>query len=323
MAMQFTPSWINAIDESMSKWLNEYTCPGFMCVPRKPWKFGNEYHDAGCTMSDVIWQVDLCKGKDCPQHIDKKEYDELGATVGTLLCLTKPVHGCGKVFVLDSGFCVLKALVELMKKGVFAHALIKKRHYWPRHVPGDDIIVHFTNEEVGKADAIKGVLDDIPFYLFVMKEPDYVMQIMSTYGTLGNLGQEKTRHFTINGACQVVKFCYPEVVHNHHAYRDVIDNHNSQRMHPISMEEMWMTARWPNHVFCFLLAVTMVNVQNAGVYFYHLPKVDSLFARKLIAQQLIENRYLIVEQSARKRTWRGEMIHHLVALPTFKKFKNG
>ena len=68
--------------------------------------------------------------------------------------------------MLDSGFCVLKALVELKKKGVFAHALIKKRRYWPRHVPRDHIIAHFTNEEVGKADAIKGVLDDVPFYLF-------------------------------------------------------------------------------------------------------------------------------------------------------------
>ena len=44
-----------------------------------------------------------------------------------------------------------------------------------------------------------------------MKEPDYVMQIMSTYGTLRNLGQEKTWHFTINGVRRVVKFCYPEV----------------------------------------------------------------------------------------------------------------
>ena len=196
MAMQFTPSWINAIDESMSKWLNEYTCPGLMCIPLKPWKFGNEYHDAGCTMSDVIWQVNLCEGKDHPQHMDKKDYDELGATVGMLLHLTKPVHGCGKVMVLDSGFCVLKALVELQKKGVFAHMFIKKRRYWPKHVPGDDIIVHFTNEEVGKVDAIKGVLEDVPFYLFAMKEPDYMMQIMSTYGTLGNLEEEKTQHFT-------------------------------------------------------------------------------------------------------------------------------
>ena len=58
------PSWINAIDESMSKWINEYTCPGYMYVPRKPWKFGNEYHYAGCALSNVIWQVDLCEGKD-------------------------------------------------------------------------------------------------------------------------------------------------------------------------------------------------------------------------------------------------------------------
>ena len=75
----------------------------------------------------------------------------------------------------------------------------------------------------------------------------------------------------------------------------MIDNHNSQQMHPISMEEAWMTTCWPNHIFCFLLAVTVVNVQNAGAYFCGLPKVDALKACKLIAQQLIENRYA--------RTW--------------------
>ena len=55
-----------------------------------------------------------------------------------------------------------------------------------------------------------------------------------------------------------------------------------------------MTTRWPNRVFCFLLAVTVVNVQNAGVYFCGLPKVDVLTAPKLIAQQLTENKYLCV-----------------------------
>ena len=64
MSKQFIPSWINCIDESMSKWVNEYTCPGFMFVPRKPWPFGNEYHDACCTLSDIIWSADFCKGKD-------------------------------------------------------------------------------------------------------------------------------------------------------------------------------------------------------------------------------------------------------------------
>ena len=55
-----------------------------------------------------------------------------------------------------------------------------------------------------------------------------------------------------------------------------------------------MTTRWPNRVFYFLVAVTVVNVQNAGVYFCGLPKVDVLTAWMLIAQQLIENKYLHV-----------------------------
>ena len=85
MNKNFSPSWINAIDESMSKWVNKYTCPGFMYVPRKPWKFGNEYHDAGCADSDIIWQVDLREGKDRPRELGQKEYDEKGKTTGTLL----------------------------------------------------------------------------------------------------------------------------------------------------------------------------------------------------------------------------------------------
>ena len=111
--------------------------------------------------------------------------------IGTLLHLTKPVWGTGKLVVLDSGFCVLQSLVELKKKGVYAHALIKKRRYWLKHVPGDDIIMHFTEKKVGETDAIHGELDSIPFYLYGMKEPNYMMQIMVTYGTLEEKGQAK------------------------------------------------------------------------------------------------------------------------------------
>ena len=63
-------------------------------------------------------------------------------------------------------------------------------------------------------------------------------------------------------------------------------------MHPLSMEETWMMTCWPNHVFCFMLAASMVNVQNAANYFAKTPKMDSLSARHLIAKQLINNKYL-------------------------------
>ena len=159
MEAEFLPSWINAIDESMSKWLNEFMCPGFMYVPRKPWPFGNEYQDAVCCFSDILWRVDLREGKDHPRHLGEKEHKNLGCTTGVLLRLTKPIWASGKVVVLDSGFCVLQGLVELLQKGVYAHALIKKQRYWPKHVPGEQIIQHFNNKDIGDADAICGELD--------------------------------------------------------------------------------------------------------------------------------------------------------------------
>ena len=129
------------------------------------------------------------------------------------------------------------------------------------------------------------------FHIVSMKEPDYVMMIMTTYGTLGEFGKEK-RHYMVNGVKHVTMFRYPEVVHNHYCYRDVIDNHNSYRMHLLSMEETWMTMHWPNRVFCFLLAITMVNVQNAATYFLNKPKMESLQSRQLIAKALINNKHL-------------------------------
>ena len=59
MDINSSPSWKNCLDESMSKWLNKYTCPGFMFVPRKPWPFRNEWHDIGCADTNVICQLEI------------------------------------------------------------------------------------------------------------------------------------------------------------------------------------------------------------------------------------------------------------------------
>ena len=97
-----------------------------MFFPHKPWPFGNEYHDAGHADSNIIWSLELHEGKDRPPQLNNMPFDDLAKTVGTLLQLTEPVWGSGKVFILDSGFCILKAIIELQKKGIFAMALIKK-----------------------------------------------------------------------------------------------------------------------------------------------------------------------------------------------------
>ena len=66
---------------------------------------------------------------------------------------------------------------------MFASALIKKRQYCPKYIKRDAIKAHFENKNVGDADSWAGTLDNIPFHVYAMKEPDYVMSLMSTYGT--------------------------------------------------------------------------------------------------------------------------------------------
>ena len=44
-----------------------------------------------------------------------------------------------KVVILESGFCVLKALIEIGENGVFSSSVVKKRRYWPLMIPGDEI----------------------------------------------------------------------------------------------------------------------------------------------------------------------------------------
>ena len=150
-----------------------------------------------------------------------------------------------------------------------------------------------------------------------------MMMLMTTYGTLGEVGDQKKQHYLENGVKHVKTFQYPEVVHNHYKYRDVIDNHNSLRIHPISMEETWMTIQWLNRVFCFLLAVTMVNVQNAAAYFLNKPKIDSLQSRRLIAKALSNNEYLQTGTSLRSGCKCRSVNHVLMTVPHFKKFVKG
>ena len=56
MDQQFFPLWINVIDESMMDWFNKWA-PGFICVGRKPHRFGNEQHTICCALTSIMWRA--------------------------------------------------------------------------------------------------------------------------------------------------------------------------------------------------------------------------------------------------------------------------
>ena len=91
------------------------------------------------------------------------------------------------VLILDSGFCILRVIVEL-----------KKRRYWPKHVDGDQINSHFDDKDIGDIDSLRGRLDNIPFRIFGIKELDYVKKLMSTYSTNERIANHTAKREWIN-----------------------------------------------------------------------------------------------------------------------------
>ena len=78
MNQQFSPGYANCLDESMSVWTNQFTCPGFMFIPCKPWPFGNEYFAKEHFAEKEIGTTDSWAGKmdDVPFHVfSMKESD--------------------------------------------------------------------------------------------------------------------------------------------------------------------------------------------------------------------------------------------------------
>jgi hypothetical protein len=127
-----------------------------MFVPRKPHPMGNEYHSMCCGLSGVMYSIELVEGKDRTRQLLPKEYSEHGRTIGLLMRLTESIHHSGRVVIMDSGFCVLKALTKLVSVGVYSSAVIKKRRYWPKYVKGNEIDARFRDSEVVTWAALPG-----------------------------------------------------------------------------------------------------------------------------------------------------------------------
>lgn len=325
MEQNFMPGWLSCLDESMMIWHNKWTAPGFMFVPRKPHPFGNEWHSIGCVLSGVMYHMELVEGKDRPKELGPKEFEaefeKPSATAALMVRMCKPIWNTGNVVVMDSGFCVLNGVLQMAKKGVYGASLIKKRRYWPKHVPGDKIVADFEGKEVGYADAIANESMGVKYHIYCMKEPDYTMMIMSTHGTLERVAEAKTKRCYKNddGAVTTKEFEYPEPMHQHFFARHVVDDHNNRRHSPISIEETWGTKWWPHRNFAFLLGVTEVNVALVHAMINEKKALPQLEARKKLAKEMMEYRDISENnlEGANTRDRSGQEDHVVETIPNF------
>ena len=327
----FIPGWMSCLDESMSSWTRRWTCPGFMYVPRKPHPMGNEYHSICCGCSGIMFAIELVEGKDKPPEVNP-QYHNKGKTAGLLLRLCKGIFGTGKVVILDSGFCVLKAIIELKKMGIYASAMIKKRRYWPKYVKGEDIKEHMSSKDVGTCERLPGILDGEKFDLYALKEPDYVMMMMSTYGSLIVKDMQRDCIRMDKDRKEIARFKYTEVVGNHFTYRGAVDDHNGKRhdcgtKNGLCLEDSWITNRWENKVFAFILGITEVNAY-LGMKYFSYQEYTQLEFRKKLAYELLNNTYddvdgLESQMELNRRNMRSMNQHVLITAPAFSNFVRG
>ncbi|KAL3809499.1 hypothetical protein ACHAXA_009735 [Cyclostephanos tholiformis] len=290
-AHSYHPSWLNCLDESMSSWLNKF-CPGFMCVPRKPHPFGNEYHSIadGDDGKSIMWRVKLVEGKDRPkkaggQWVFPTEFPGYGKTTTTMLEMTKPIHGKGKV-VGDSGFCVREGVVECHKRGVWFQAYVKKRGNWPRGVPGAAIDMYFDDMELGHCESLVAEHDNVPFLIHCCRDSKYVSKIMSTHGMLETV-QDHPTWWKIDGSWK--SFKYTEPFSRYARAKHWVDDVNNRHHDPIGLEEVWGTKWWAMRQFTFLCSVAEVNAVQSRARGKNEVAEPQLQFRRELARQMIEN----------------------------------
>ncbi len=329
-ANTFVPSWIACLDESMSIWNSRWTCPGWVFCPRKPHPQGNEYHTICCGETGILFDFEVVEGRDRPTQLGRPEYEvEHGKTGGLLLRLTKSIHQSARYVVLDSGFCVLKGLISLVKSGVFACSLIKKRRYWPAYCQGETIDQYFVGKNIGDTAAVEGELDGVPYNIWCFKEPDYVCKMFGTAGGLNpGSGREHSRVWTEDGVSKSATFKYAEPFTLHFKYRHAVDDHNNLRHQVPSIEETWTTICWACRVFSFLLAVTEVNVYLTMRHFVwdDTSQITLVAFRQALAWQLVTNNLSHANDPELRRSKRRRnlgVLHDLETAPKHAKYHDG
>ena len=56
-----------------------------------------------------------------------------------------------------------------------------------------DKLSNTLKKAIGKCDALPGEFNGVPFYVFSMKDPDCVIFVVSTYGTINEINGAKTK----------------------------------------------------------------------------------------------------------------------------------
>ena len=86
----------------------------------------------------------------------------------------------------------------------------------------------------------------MPYNLWAMKEPDYIMTMMATRGSLiaDKTCRSTTSHWIEGDVNKQKEFAYTQPFDHHSHYHHVVDNHNNLCHSVPSWNVTWVTHHW-------------------------------------------------------------------------------
>ena len=120
---------------------------------------------------------------------------------------------------------------------VTIHLLSPKRGGTGQSTLMKGINQHFQTKEVGQCDTLPGTLSGKAFSIFCMKEENYTMKLMATYGVFVEIDGSKTLKLltAVNGEKFIKSFNYTETFHNIFKFCHQVGDHNNSRHSPLSL----------------------------------------------------------------------------------------
>ena len=128
-------------------------------------------------------------------------------------------------------------------------------------MPAEEIIWYIQNKEVGGVDAVQGSIRGEIYQIMAIKDPEYMMLMVTTYGTLDHMVGSDTHQGCKRAGGELVtkQFNYHEVFGNHLNYRHQVEDNNNRRHSPISVERTWATNYWPDRCHAYFLVFPEFN----------------------------------------------------------------
>ena len=126
---------------------------------------GNEYHTVACVDTETIYLIEIIEGRDKTEEgLDsKKQFD--GEMDSNIVAFVARIYLCicssSIVVVIDSVFCYILNVIELLKLDLSSTYVIKKRKGWSKYTKTEEVLSEIHGKIVGtivvrKDNAVEG-----------------------------------------------------------------------------------------------------------------------------------------------------------------------